>query len=313
VNERAQWLENRRKVIGGTDIAAILGLHPYKSPIDVYLDKLGLVPDTDNDAMKWGRLLEPVIADEYARESGVTLLTPEPVVHPTVPFLGGNPDRLIVEKPGLLEVKTCSPHQAKNWGEPGTDCIPRHYYIQAAWYLAMTGREFADVAVLVAGQEMRTYRLVRDMELEGILLERAVEFWQTHVLPEVTPPVDGSERSSKYLKERFPLDDGSVVVGGEEEESWVSSLLELQTMAKDLESQMLYYSNKVKERLGEASVLQTVLGNVTWKKSKDSPKTDWEAVARYLGADCPNVFESAVASNTIVKDGSRRFILPRNK
>jgi putative phage-type endonuclease len=70
---RDEWLAARRTGIGGSDIAAILGLSPWRTPLDVYRDKVDGAEQPETEAMRWGRLLEDVIAREYAVRAGVRI------------------------------------------------------------------------------------------------------------------------------------------------------------------------------------------------------------------------------------------------
>lgn len=88
----------RSKGIGGTDIAAIVGLNPWKSPIDVYMEKTGLVePIPDNENLYWGRELEPAVLRRYAKETGYVLRPGDPI-QGAEPWILGTPDALIIEE-----------------------------------------------------------------------------------------------------------------------------------------------------------------------------------------------------------------------
>ena len=124
--------EGRRLGLGGTDVAAVVGLNPYRTAWDVWAEKVGLVepPELDHvPAVRWGKVLEPTIAETWAgNDRRVDLVEPGSVlVHPERPWLRGTPDRLAVDQALVLEIKTAGLRQAPFWGESGTDEIPEPY------------------------------------------------------------------------------------------------------------------------------------------------------------------------------------------
>jgi len=132
----------RRTYIGGSDMAAILGLNPYKSPYHVWCLKRGLVTDDvgDQEAVYWGTRHEAMLMEEWARRTGGEVLAyPGPFLrHPTKPYLGGHTDGLgLADTLTLLEGKTVSERVfANQWEQPdGEVRAPSHYRIQGQWYL----------------------------------------------------------------------------------------------------------------------------------------------------------------------------------
>ena len=143
---RDEWLAHRRQGIGGSDVSALVGLSQWATPLSVWLEKTGVyVPeDSPSEAMEWGTLLEPVVADEFSRRSGIPT---EPYrhlpAHPEHPWMLANVDRLIPDDPiegvhvaGIYEGKTTSPWQRKEWADGR---VPDHAALQTHHYLAVTG------------------------------------------------------------------------------------------------------------------------------------------------------------------------------
>ncbi len=194
--ERQEWLEQRRKGLGGSDIAAMLGLSKWKSPYQLYLDKRGELPETDdNEAMYWGRELEPVIRNRYELETGLKVISNEGIiVDPIYPFMLANLDGRIDENQ-ILEIKTA--RTGDGWGEIGSADIPIAYSLQCQWYLGRTGAAVCDVAVLIGGSDFRLYQIEADFALQRMLEEAAIEFWarvEGGDPPEVTTYGDAVER-----------------------------------------------------------------------------------------------------------------------
>jgi putative phage-type endonuclease len=175
--DRQSWLEQRRAGIGGSDVAAMLGLSKWKTPYQLYLDKRGELPEQeDNEAMFWGRGLEPVIRRRYELETGLTVHMHEGILqHPEYSFMLANLDGQISDEL-ILEIKTA--RYADGWGEVNTAEIPIAYSLQCQWYLMITGALVADVAVLISGSDFRLYQIEADEELQIMLTAAAIEFWQ---------------------------------------------------------------------------------------------------------------------------------------
>ena len=129
---KIEWLKERQKGIGGSDVAGILGLSKFKSPLDIYLEKTAEEPieQEDNAAMKAGRMLEDTVARWFIEETQfITKRDNKIRIHKTRPYLIANVDRVILgqEKgPGILEIKTTSGFYASNWETE----IPEEYYLQ---------------------------------------------------------------------------------------------------------------------------------------------------------------------------------------
>jgi len=209
---REEWLEARRKGIGGSDAAAVCGLNPYKSPLEVYLEKIGEIdPPEDNEAMYWGRKLEDIVAQEFSERTGLKVRRVNSILqHKEVPFMLANLDRVIVgndEGPGVLECKTSSAFKLKDWEE-----VPLMYQLQVYHYLAVTGYKYAYLAVLIGGRIFKTFRLDRDEEIIANLIKIESDFWHNHVLAGVMPEPDGNKTSTELLSKLYPESNAQTIV-----------------------------------------------------------------------------------------------------
>ena len=189
--------------IGGSDIGAVLGLSPYRSAVDVWADLVGRVPRETQDAvhLRFGQHAESFVAAEYERATGRAVVEcPQTLFHHEHGFMFAHVDRLVLERagdtalqdgwvtaPGVLECKTANAFSAHGWGQPGSDRVPAAYLAQCAWYTAVTGCAWADLAVLIGNSDFRVYRLARDPELEALVLGRAKAFWYENVLAQRPP------------------------------------------------------------------------------------------------------------------------------
>jgi len=197
-----EWHERRKKCIGGSDVPAIVGLSPWRQPVDVYCDKVGIaMPPVNNEYVRWGKLLEPVVMAEYAIRSGHTLLPRKFHIHPKYEFIGGNIDAAIKGDEVGVEVKTA--FSAENWGPNGSDEIPLYYLCQVHHYMMITGWKKWIVVALIGGSMFRTYYIEKDPEAEAMLLEEEIEFWNNNVQRRIPPRVEGySKAYANYLMGR---------------------------------------------------------------------------------------------------------------
>jgi putative phage-type endonuclease len=308
--DRKEWLEARRSVITATDIGAIAGVSKWRSALDVFNDKMGIGPEVEeNEAMRWGKALEPVVADRYAAENKVRLIDG---VFVKRDWMGGTPDRIIIGEDGAnrygLEIKTGSLWTAKEWGDEGTDHVPDSYLLQCAWYMALTELSRWDVAVLLGGQDFRTYTVRRDMALEKRLIEIAAEFRERHILTGTPPEIDGSRAASEYIKQVFNKQKKDDLVAATPEQSDIAEkLIEAKAKLATIEEEISLCENKLKAAIGDASGMVGNGWKVSWKAGKDTEKVDWKSAAS------ANVSREVLVKYTTVSPGARRFLLTVNK
>lgn len=177
MNDRAEFLAARANGLGGSDIASVLGISPWRTPLALYLEKRGEIPARPETAVqRRGKRLETLVGQMYAEDRHVELLPPAFVRGPE-PWMLGNLDGTTIE-PRVVEIKTASAFRRQAWGEVGSDEIPTYYTAQVQWYLALTKFKIADVATLIGGDDFRIYTVLADAEVQAMLIARAREFWQ---------------------------------------------------------------------------------------------------------------------------------------
>ncbi|MCY9434190.1 YqaJ viral recombinase family protein [Bacillus haynesii] len=205
--ERQAWLEARRKGIGGSDISAILGLNKWKSPIKLYMDKIGESPleDNESEAARLGNLLEDIVAQEFSRRKGLKVKKRNAILqHEKYPYFLANVDRLIVGRKEGLECKTATVYKRDEWT---ADSVPDAYFVQCQWYMCVTGFKKWHLAALILGDVVNPWRfheIERDDELIRIMEKKAAYFWNEHVSKRVPPPFDGSQSSKDLLDAMYP-------------------------------------------------------------------------------------------------------------
>lgn len=291
------WLEARRKGLGGSDAGAILGLNKWATPLDVYLDKTGQAePIEDNDAMYWGRTLEDIVADEYAKRTGNKVRRINKILqHKDHDFILANLDRDLISQNGILECKTAL--RSDGWGDDGSDEVPDSYLAQVMHYMAVTGAEFADLAVLIAGRDFRIYTITRDEDLINEIIKREVSFWNDHVLAKVVPdPVTNAD-----FNHRWPNDNGENIVADSDQQQRVSTLRQIKNKIKDLNSNAKELEAEIKKSMADASALTDVEGKplVTWKRR----------VSKRLDTKRLKVEQQEIYDQYAVESSSRTFLI----
>ncbi len=192
---RDAWLDERRQGIGSSDAAAACGVPSFgRSPLSVYLEKLGLMPPlVPSIAMKKGLLLEPLIFEEYESETKNVAEMPEypdgrhTFQHPDYPWMLATPDRMVRNGP-IVEGKL--PSSRDGFGEPWTDQVPANYFIQAVHQMAVTGRDEVHLPALIGGDEHVTiYRIVRSESIVQMLIDMEGQLWD-RIQRQEPPPID---------------------------------------------------------------------------------------------------------------------------
>jgi putative phage-type endonuclease len=264
---KQEWLMKRKNYLGGSDLGAIAGLNPYRTALDVYLDKTSDdITEETNAAMRWGNLLEDVVAKAYSEDTGQTIeIEQNTIYHPSMKFLGANIDRWVGDKEYVLECKTAGFTKAKEWGDVGTDAVPESYLVQVAYYAAICDVPKIDIAVLIGGQDFRIYTYNRNKELEEKLIKIACNFWYNHIEKRI-PPKCVNTRDTFNL---FPQSNYHEIVA---EDNIMEKLEELKA-AREEESRIADTIEKLKveiqEFMRDYDVLIDNQGNViaTWKNT----------------------------------------------
>lgn len=250
-DDRADWLTQRRTGVGGSDVAAVLGLSPWRTPYDVYLDKLGeATKELTSQAAHFGNRLEAVVADEFSERTGIRCTMQEHMYrNPLSHWEIANIDRYA--GPGaILECKTA--RLADGWGpsqeeeikagEVASDHeIPIYYETQIQWYMGLLGVPVCYVAVLIGGQDFRIYKVSRDPEIFEKIRAKVKTFWLEHVEKHVPPePISVADVRALYAK-----DSGAMREASNEEAALVGDLKTVREQIKELEAQEKAIASKI--------------------------------------------------------------------
>lgn len=243
---------SRETGIGGSEIAAIMGLSPNRTKVDVYCEKRGLVPPFQPDErMRMGTLLQPVVCQIYEEDTGEKVTWFDKTVrHRKEPIVIGSPDGLLPRKRGF-EAKTAGLDQAWRWGNDG-DEIPEEYIIQSQWYMLLTGYQEWVVQALIGGSIARRFTLQADADLQAELLDEGRKFWRDHMEPGKMPTLDHSRSAKAYLARQFPKDVEPIRDATPEEIELLHAIRRRKEEIKYLNNELEAESNQLREKIGNA-------------------------------------------------------------
>ena len=276
IADHDKWLEERKTCVGGSEGSIVIGVNPWKSPYALWAEKTGKVKPDDLsgvEAVEWGTLLEEPVARKYSAVTGRRLCRPVGAIngvlrHPEYPFIGGTPDRMIIDADGkqigVLEIKTTGAHHASDW----TDEPPVYYQTQGMQYAAITGVDLVSFAVLIGGQKFHWCDMPRNDRFISYLIEKLEEFW-SYVQRDVPPPVDSSKSTAEAIARLYatPDENAEPVILDFEFAEKAERRRELNQIIKDAEAEKLGIDNAIKAALGESVFGYMPDGSgFSWKK-----------------------------------------------
>lgn len=283
---------DRRKFIGGSDIAALLGIAPKtwerNSPVSLYFDKVE--PPKDNGTNKrekrrghlWeemaGKMLIQKLTDPEFTTDGKehkveVLARNKRYIDPHIPHFACEIDMeiLIDDDPEIVnvELKTVHPFKTGDWGEEETDQSPIWYTSQVQWGLGITGHRKAIIAPLFGADEIKVFPMSADTDLIRELRLRANSFWVDHVVKRIPP----DPTSLIDLSQLYPKDQGETIEL-KHNQKFVDAIVKLNRLAlewKEMETEYEKLEQLCKEQMGTAAIA-TIGGDpaCTWKTQSDA-------------------------------------------
>ena len=259
INDRKKWLESRRRGIGASNAGTILGLNPFKSEYSLWCEYCGLIdpPDlSDNEAVEWGIIHEPLIAAKYTKVTGRELDDPGRYTiqtHPKIEWMIATLDRIIrpfdSRGPGALEIKTTGSRHEWEWDEDS----PAAYQAQLQHQLAVMGFGWGSLAVLIGGQKFRYVDYPRNDRFIEFLIEMEQQFWD-RVESGEAPPVDGSYSTKEALERLYPKDRGTSIALPEDAFSWAERRTKAKDAIKEAEEELMKVENLIRAAIGDNAV-----------------------------------------------------------
>jgi len=264
-----QQIEDRRKGIGGSDVAAILGLNDYADAIDIYQSKVGAVGSIEeNEKMRWGNILEEPIAQEYAHRYGNRVVDlKQMIAHPIEKNFLANIDRIYTTpdgKRGILEIKTTSANYMSGWKYD----MPLYWYCQVQWYMwiakacSLIELNLAHVCVLASGQSMTIIPCEYDKKFIEKSLPALRSFWEDNVLKGIPP----EPRTGKQVEKVYTAMAGKEIEATDEVRDLATELAAIEGSMKSLKTQSASIKDKIQVIMKENEIL-TYKGDLlaTWK------------------------------------------------
>lgn len=283
-----QWLQVRKTGIGGSDAAVILGISPFKSPLELWNEKVKDIAESaeETEAAYWGKKLEPVVREEFTERTGLRVYTePYLLQHNHYSFMQANLDGYVYDSVYgncIFEAKTASAYKAGDWDEG----VPDEYYAQLQHYMAVTGYQGAYIAALIGGNQFVWKFVERDRQYIQALIHKEKLFWQ-HVQTETEPPVDGSKATENFLNSLYPLaEDQEILVLGDDDQQWIDLYLQAKEKENEAKEQKQLAENKLKALLQKHT--KAVLGSSTVRWSEVTAE---RFDSRQLKRDEPEVYE----------------------
>lgn len=268
----------RSRGIGASEIAAVCGLDPRRTPLEVYLEKVGeLPPRPKSEAQHFGHRLETAILAEYADRRRLPIQIPDPAeatrAHPDERWVLCTPDAFVLEPEtartiGGVDAKNRFYFAREQWGVSGTDEVPLAVAAQMQWSMIVVAVPWWDVALLLGGNEFRIFRVHQDDEVQTMLMERGRDFWFQHVQAHAPPPLDGSQAAHDWLARRFPQHLEILTPATPELEDVVAKLRRGKEAVKVAEAEIAALEAQVKEAIADAAGIEGSFGKVTWKLTK---------------------------------------------
>lgn len=290
---KTEWLKHRQAGIGGSDASCIAGLNPWKSAIQLYMDKKEENPQEQKSLrMELGNRLEGLVAELFTEATGLKVRNVNGILkNDKYPFAIANIDRAIVGEKAFLECKTTNSYALKEWEEG----VPAHYEIQCLHYMAITGATHCYIAALIGNSDFIWHKIERDQETIDYLMQIEKDFWENNIEKDVVPMPDGSDAYSEYLKKKYDKSNGQTIELHllENGVDKLNRYDEIVTDIKALESEKKLIEQEIQFHMEEFEVAKIGDRKVTWKSSSrntiDSKK---------LKAEMPDIAQQYMKTST---------------
>ncbi len=302
MSDNKEWLEKRFTGIGGSDAGVVMGINPFKSRLQLWHEKVyqNIDDSSENLRLKLGKVLEPVIAEEYAKITGRKLDTRPIKMHPKYNFIIGNIDREIIENergPGILEIKT--KNQFTDWEED----IPTYYYAQLQHYLNIYDYSWGSFSILNLGtMKIKVVDIERDEEFIAELIKEETKFWNL-VKEKIPPDVDKSPSCQEFLKEKYKTSDDITIdlTNNKDAVKWSLALKRAKDDIKVAEVIEIEAKNNLMSIMCNAEKAIGGFYSISWKAPKDKDVFNLEK----FKIDCPDIYKKY----TKKEPQTRRFMI----
>ena len=294
---RDEWLEWRRKGLGGSDAAAVLGISPFRTARDLYFDKLGVVTADDQEnwvALEMGNLLEPLVARIFAKKTGLKIFQRKCMSqHPEHPWMLADLDYLVELPDGsiaILEIKTTNYNAKDKWWYNGEEIVPVYYEAQGRHYMAVMNIDRVYFCCLYGNNEEEAIirHIDRDMGYEEELIALEDSFWHDNVLAQEPPPYteDGDLILESLRRQLGPADkDAPPVAITPLQLTRVEQFLALREEKKYHDAEV----NRLEDEMARIKAL----------------------IVADMGTSCKAVYEDGADSYTVTFNPTRKVSIPK--
>jgi predicted phage-related endonuclease len=287
-----EQIARRRLGIGASEVAAALGLSHWKSPLQLYEQKVNGTISEDKIEYRIGHALEPVILDEYESKTGTKLeRSPDTLI--AAPMLC----HLDAWVPGRLVVNAKTSRTRQGWGDPGSADVPVDYLLQEHAEMMIAGVGVAHIPVLFAGSQFEVYEIPFDAELGEMIKRGVAAFWHRVETRDPPPPTTLAEANLRWkVSQAIKVELAPNVA------SACHRLAQINAQMSALEEEAKRCEAMVKTQMGEAEIA-TVNGRevATWKTAKAARALD----SKRLKVEMPELY----AQYEIERAAARRFLL----
>ena len=303
-------LEEGRTGVGGSDAATVLGLNPFTTAYELYLDKRGEAPPEDENFLKearyWGSVLEQPVCDRYAEETGYKIQKANQLIRSKEhPFMLATIDRKVVGEDRRIGFEAKTAARPDGWGESGSAEIPPYIMLQCQHYLSVTGYDCWDLGVLIGNRDYRSFRINPIEDIIEQLIEAETEFWdrvQSGVAPE---PQWQSAATTRLIKNLYPGTNGQVIELPEVANEYHAVCNDAKSQAKLFQGVIDGCNNRIAMLMGEAAI--GLLGDSAYTRKEQTRKSftvdeTTFVVTRHTNK-LPVAAVKAIESGTVIKIG----------
>lgn len=305
--------EARRGRVGSSEIAAIVGLSPWKSKFDIWTGHTGRAIELEQGAVhiKRGDRMEPVLIGWLGEDTGLSA-TPNKVVHvhPEIEVAAATPDAFLVSTTThervIGEVKSPGWRMWDEWGSPGTAQIPEDYLCQVQWQMGVTGLNRAMLGADLA--EFSVYEIRHNSKFFWAMVEEAERYWRNHVMADKPPKVEDTRYAKEWLKRTYPEHNPNEWA---QADTHTNHLIAEWRRLKGIVGKHVKLLDGVRRELelfigGREGIESAEYGRITYRKRKNGTATDWQAIAEELRAP-----QSLIEKHTRVVPGYRAMRAPK--
>lgn len=259
-----EQLAERSRGLGGSDAAVVMGLSRFKTPLQLYYEKIGeprfVGADDliviDAELQEWGHLFEGPIIQKYANRTKRTMdRFTSTVWSERYLWMCGHPDAICTSDRRGLEAKTVVPALADEFGEPGSDNVPQDYLLQCVHYRVLTEASGWDLAALISRFDFRVFEIPNDPELEGMLIDAERDFMR-RIEQRDPPALNYRHRTAiDVVKKMYPGTTGERVVASADATEWRAKMEAAAKAEKRAKEERDEYRCRLLDEMGDAAIL----------------------------------------------------------